>query len=68
MKVTTEPVEQKPNVVITLPWEEARMLRTVVGGISGAGRGRKFTSKLYNNLEELGLSLDHSISFHGSFS
>ena len=67
MKVETKPIEQKPEVVITLSWEEAEVLRAVVGGIYGKHNGREFTTKIFDGLRDIGINNDEEISFSGSF-
>ncbi len=67
MKVETKPIETKPEVVITLSWEEARILRAVVGSICGMSRGRDVTSALYEGLGKEGISLAPSVHFSGRF-
>ena len=67
MKVETKPIKPKPEVVITLSWEEAEILLAVVGNISGGGVGRNVTTALYNKLNNLGVGLHADITFSGSF-
>ena len=70
MKVETWPIEQRPDVRITLSWEEAQVLATVCGGIAGPGIGKppggqKFTQGLYSKLSDLGLR--SQFAFEGHF-
>ena len=67
MKVTTVSV-QKPDIVITLSWEDAQILSNVCGGISPASdhdSGYKFTNILYGKLN--GLGLQSQCVFSGKF-
>ena len=55
MKVETKPVEQRPEVVITLSWEEAVEFRNICGGISGPVDGpRRYTQELMGALDGIG--------------
>ena len=66
MKVTTVPI-QKPEVVITLSWEEAQILINVCGGIGGGSnnQGHKFTEELYDQLRNTGFKSQYK--FAGKF-
>ena len=65
MIVTTVPVQTKPDVVITLSWDEAQILATVCGGIGGADPKNRTTENLYYKLSEIGLS--SRFEFEGHF-
>lgn len=68
MKVETKPIEQRPEVVITLSWEEAEVLLAVVGNISGWGQGRDVTSAIYDGITGLAVGLrSATVRFSGSF-
>ncbi len=67
MKVETKPVERKPEVVITLSWEEATILRMVCGGVGGGGKGRNFTTRLWRDLANLPIPHNFDFEFHGRF-
>ena len=67
MKVRTEPVEQKPDVVVTMTWEEAIILRSIVGRINGISPYRDLTSKLFDGLLEVGVEYNDAVNFHGCF-
>ena len=43
MKVETV-TERKPDVIITVSWEKAQALRSIVGAISGVGPGRQIVA------------------------
>ena len=66
MNVTTES-EQKPDVVITISWEEAEILRTMMGTLVGGGSGRCFTDELYDHLGIIDVGTNSSIKFTGRF-
>ena len=66
MNVTTVPVQLKPEVVITLSWEEAQVLSTVCEGIGGTGPEQEITERLYFKLSHLGLKSE--CRFEGKFS
>ena len=66
MNVTAVP-EQKPDVVITISWREAEILRTMLGRITGIGQGSDFASNLFIYLNNVGVRLDSSIIFSGEF-
>ncbi len=63
--MTTVPIQLKPDVVITLSWEEAQILSTVCGGIGGTCPRTLFTEKLYFKLSDLGLPSKRQ--FEGAF-
>ena len=71
MKVETKPVEQKPDVVITLSWEEAKKLRAMCGGTGGNGPGRSFTGSLQRELSFVGIKFHYGevgeMSYLGKF-
>ena len=67
MKVTTAPVQQKPDVVVTMTWEEAIILRSIVGRINGISPYRDLTSKLFDGLLGVGVGYNDAVNFHGRF-
>ena len=68
MKVTTVPIQQKPEVVITLSWEEAEVLREICGNINSSdGRGRRVTNELHDKFRDVGLRPTDEIRFSGRF-
>ena len=68
MRIETRlPEPERIGVVITLSWEEARVLRTIVGCIGGQGRGRKVTTALFEGLNDIGVRSADSLIFHGDF-
>ncbi|KKK97758.1 hypothetical protein LCGC14_2649540 [marine sediment metagenome] len=66
MKAKLEPKDQ-PNVIITVSWKEATILRSMSEDIGGLGSGRVFTDSLGVVLNNLGVPYDESIGFSGSF-
>ena len=66
MKAETTP-EQRPNVVITISWWEAEVLRTMLGKITGNGTGRAFADELFVTLNNIGVEVVRSVNFTGSF-
>ena len=68
MKVETKPIEQKPEIVITLSWEEASVMRTVCGGIGGGSQNRYFMSSLWRELSDRGVPAHPEFEFSGNFS
>ncbi len=68
MKVETVPVQEKPDVVIKLSWDEAEILSTVCGGIAKSGgcshSGQQFTEKLYLRLDDLGIASKFQFTGH----
>ena len=69
MRVTTEPVEQKPDIVITLSWREALVLREICGCVLGKGYGREVTNELHQKFGDAGLTNHNycNVSFSGKF-
>ena len=69
MKVTTVP-EKRPDVIITLSWDEARILKAIIGSLGGNNTGRTFVDSLFDGLERKGVESDDRVSkvFSGSFS
>ena len=65
MKVETA-TTRKPDVIITVLWEEAQVLRSVLGGIYGTSTHRSLTNDLYNKLGDLGVN-EANINFGGKF-
>ena len=63
MKVETKPIEQKPEVVITLSWEEAELLISIIGKISGKGPVQHFMNEVYAGLRKLNVESDCSLRF-----
>ena len=69
MKVETVP-EQKPEVSITMSWQEAEILRDMCGGTSSGGLDleRDFIHTLNQKLQQIGLRQSTSRRrFHGKF-
>ncbi|KKL24241.1 hypothetical protein LCGC14_2417290 [marine sediment metagenome] len=71
MKVEMKPIEQNPEVIITLSWEEAKVLRAVCGGTSGIGPGRSFLNGLAGGLLSIGISYHYGeakeMTYNGKF-
>ncbi len=59
--------EEQPDVVITISWEEAIILRSISEGISGLGPGRVFADDVSLALNGVGVPLDNSTEFSGCF-
>ena len=59
--------EKQPNVIITVSWKEATILRSMSEEIGGVGSGRDFTNDLGTTLNNLGIPYDKSTGFSGSF-
>ena len=59
--------EERPDVIITMSWAEAKILRIMSYGVGGVGLGRTFTDELGAVLNVVGVPLDNSIKFHGYF-
>ena len=58
----------RPNIIITVSWREAQILRSVCGGINGASENRaECTDKLYDVLSALEIDEDPKIVFSGVF-
>jgi hypothetical protein len=66
MKARLEPKEQ-PDVIITVSWKEATILRSMSEEIGGLGPGRVFTDDLGVKLNHLGVPYDESTGFSGTF-
>ena len=66
MKVTTV-AEKQPNVVITISWREAEILRYMFWNIDGKGEGRDFIRDLSEKLNNVGVPHAAHISFSGNF-
>ena len=58
--------EERPDVIITMSWAEAKMLRRISSGIGGLGPGRDFTNEIGIVLNGLGVPLG-DIGFSGHF-
>ncbi len=56
MIVTTIPVQQKPDVVITMSWEEAGVLRAISRGVRGRGPSQDVIYQLAGALTEWGVT------------
>ncbi len=59
--------EEQPDVVITISWNEAVILRTMSEGISGLGPERVFMDEVGMTLNNVGVPLDNSTEFSGCF-
>ena len=66
MKVETA-AQPKPDVVVTMSWEEAQALRFIIGAISGVGHGRQIVDDLFNALCDADIEADDLIRFSGCF-
>lgn len=70
MKIETVST-QEPDVVITLSWKEAELLRAICGGTGGNGPGRRFTTEVEDRLASIGISFHYRESgdsrYHGKF-
>ncbi len=70
MNVTTVPEERKPEVVITMSWQEAEILRDMCGGTSAGCicAEREFVHTLSQKLQQVGIKQDISRrGFQGKF-
>ena len=70
MDVTTVPEKRKPEVVITMSWQEAEILRDMCGGTNSGGPGseRDFIHTLNQKLLLVGIECIYSRrSFQGKF-
>ena len=65
MKVTTE-YEQKPDVIVTLTWKEATVLRAIGRGVLGRGPSQNVIYMLEDRLSEIGVP-SCGPKFSGSF-
>ncbi len=59
--------EEQPDVVITISWKEAAILRTISDEVSGLGPGRVFMNEVGMTLNNVGVPLDNSTEFSGCF-
>ena len=68
MKVSTIPPqpESSPDILIQISWEEARILRSITGGLGGIGLGRDFINELNSELEYLGIYRSPNVSVSGT--
>ena len=66
MKVETA-AQRKPDVVVTMSWEEAQALRTIIGAITGVGHGRQIVDDLFGALCDADIEADDLIKLSGRF-
>ncbi|KKL15949.1 hypothetical protein LCGC14_2500490 [marine sediment metagenome] len=66
MRVETA-AQRKPDVIITVSWEEAQALRTIIGAISGVGHGRQVVDDLFDAFCDAGVEVDDLIKLSGRF-
>ena len=66
MNVEIAPVQQEPNVVITMSWEEAGVLRAIGRGVRGRGLSEDVIYRLEDELVKVGVPYCGP-KFRGSF-
>ena len=66
MQVTTVP-ETRPDVIITMSWKDARILKSILSKIVGKSLGRGMIDTLFGVLGAADIESDLDVKFSGSF-